>query len=67
VEDMVLRFVKVVRLQPSGMGEGFGDVRGMRKVLWQHGEEGDEGGIWFGESGGFNLRAWGKVLVTSEA
>jgi len=35
VEDMVLRFVKVVRLQPSGMGEGFGDVRGMRKVLWR--------------------------------
>ena len=42
----------VGRLQPSSMGEGFGGVRGMRKVLWQHGEEEDEGGIWFGESGG---------------
>jgi len=31
--------------------EGFEGVRGMGKVLWQHGEEEDEGDIWFGGSG----------------
>ena len=41
----------VGRLHPSGMGEGFGGARVMGKVLWQHGEEEDEGDIWFGGSG----------------